>query len=66
MALTIYERIDSLTAFPLLGRPGRAADTRELVIPGLPYLAVYRLKGDVIAVSRVLHGAQKWPFSNAV
>ena len=65
MALTIYERIDSLTAFPLLGRPGRAGDTRELVIPGLPYLAVYRLKGDVIEVSRVLHGAQKWPFSNA-
>ena len=61
MALTIYERIDSLTAFPLLGRPGRAADTRELVIPGLPYLAVYRVKGDVIEVSRVLHGAQKWP-----
>jgi toxin ParE1/3/4 len=61
VALTIYERIDSLTAFPLLGRPGRAADTRELVIPGLPYLAVYRVKGDVIEVSRVLHGAQKWP-----
>jgi plasmid stabilization system protein ParE len=37
------------------------ANTRELVIPGLPYLAVYRLKGDVIEVSRVLHGAQKWP-----
>jgi len=27
----------------------------------LRYLAVYRVKGDAIEVSRVLHGAQKWP-----
>ena len=61
VALTIYERVGALTAFPRRGRPGRVPDTRELVIPGLPYLAVYRLKSDVIEIARVLHGAQQWP-----
>jgi toxin ParE1/3/4 len=61
VALTIYERVDTLTAFPRRGRPGRVPDTRELVISGLPYLAIYRLKGDVIEIARVLHGAQQWP-----
>lgn len=61
MALTLFERVDALTAFPRRGRPGRVPDTRELVISGLPYVAVYRLKGDVIEVARVLHGAQQWP-----
>ena len=61
VALTIFERVDTLTAFPRRGRPGRVPNTRELVIAGLPYVAVYRLKGDVIEVARVLHGAQQWP-----
>ena len=61
VALTIYERVDALTAFPRQGRPGRLHDTRELVISGLPYLAIYRLRGGVIEIARVLHGAQQWP-----
>ena len=61
VALAIYEHVDALTVFPRRGRAGRVPDTRELVIAGLPYLAVYRLKGDVIEVARVLHGAQQWP-----
>jgi toxin ParE1/3/4 len=35
--------------------------TRELVISGLPYLVVYRIRGDVIEITRILHGAQRWP-----
>jgi toxin ParE1/3/4 len=61
VALTIYERVDALTAFPRQGRPGRLPDTRELVISGLPYLAIYRLRGDDIEIARILHGAQLWP-----
>ncbi|UDF02999.1 type II toxin-antitoxin system RelE/ParE family toxin [Asticcacaulis sp. AND118] len=34
--IMIFER------FPLLGRPGRVADTREFAIPGLSYTIVYR------------------------
>ena len=61
VALTIYEGISSLTQFPYRGRPGRKAKTRELVFPGLPFLAVYRVREEVIEVNRILHGAQNWP-----
>jgi toxin ParE1/3/4 len=36
-------------------------NTRELVFPDLPFLAVYRVREDVIEINRILHGAQKWP-----
>ena len=61
VAAVIYDCIGSLEAFPRRGRIGRKIDTRELVIPGLPYLAIYRLHRDVIEIIRILHGAQSWP-----
>ena len=50
-----------LTALPALGRPGRVAGTRELVIPDTPYIIPYRVKGDVVQIITILHGAQRWP-----
>jgi plasmid stabilization system protein ParE len=47
--------------FPELGRPGRKAATRELILTGLPYLAIYRLRNNAIEILRILHGAQVWP-----
>jgi toxin ParE1/3/4 len=44
-----------------MGRSGRVKGTRELVIPKTPYIAAYRIKGDVVEILRVLHGARKWP-----
>lgn len=61
VALVIYEGIGSLTQFPHRGRPGRKLETRELIFPGLPFLAVYRVRADVIEINRILHGAQNWP-----
>jgi toxin ParE1/3/4 len=61
IALSIYERVGALAQFPEQGRTGRKSGTRELVLSGLPYLAVYRLKGDAIEILRILHGAQMWP-----
>jgi toxin ParE1/3/4 len=61
VALTIHQGVGSLTQFPYRGRPGRKVDTRELVFPGLPFLAVYRIRAEVIEINRILHGAQKWP-----
>jgi plasmid stabilization system protein ParE len=60
VALSIYERIGVLTKFPECGRTGRQPETRELVFTGLPYLAVYRLRGDSAEILRILHGAQDW------
>ncbi len=56
----IIEAVDGLGQFPKKGRPGAEAGTRELVVSGTSYLAIYRITQDV-EVLRVLHGAQQWP-----
>jgi toxin ParE1/3/4 len=61
VALTIYESVGSLAQFPERSRPGRRLNTRELVFPHLPLLAVYRIREDVIEILRILHGTQNWP-----
>jgi plasmid stabilization system protein ParE len=58
---TIYDAVGALKNFPDRGRPGRVEGTRELAFPGLPYIAVYRIAGQTIEVSRIYHGAQDWP-----
>lgn len=64
MALTIIEAVETqLPNHPQIGRPGRVSGTRELVIPGTPYIVPYRLKAGTIQVLRVYHGARRWPDS---
>lgn len=46
---------------PELGREGRVAGTRELVISRTPFILVYRLNGERIELLRILHGALQWP-----
>jgi toxin ParE1/3/4 len=57
----IRKQIEILATHPEIGRLGRVPSTRELVISGTPYVAAYRIKGDVVTVLRVLHGARRWP-----
>ena len=54
----IYDDIRLLASAPRLGRIGREEDTRELLISGLPYIAVYRVKDEAIEVLHIFHGAQ--------
>ena len=61
VASRILEAIGHLEQFSRSGRPGRVPGTRELVVSGTPYQVPYRIKGEVIELLRVLHGAQKWP-----
>ncbi|HEV2336695.1 MAG TPA: type II toxin-antitoxin system RelE/ParE family toxin [Stellaceae bacterium] len=53
--------VERLREFPAIGRPGRVAGTRELVIPGTPYIVPYRIKGEIVQIITVLHSAQRWP-----
>jgi toxin ParE1/3/4 len=53
----------NLARFPESGRIGEVPGTRELVLPALPYLIVYRVSGDSVQILRVLHEKQKWPQS---
>jgi toxin ParE1/3/4 len=61
IALSIYEHVNALVELPLRGREGRKSGTRELIFAGLPYLAIYRIRGEVVEILRILHGAQNWP-----
>ena len=61
VAAALLEAVERLAELPNLGRPGRIAGTRELVVPGTPYVIPYRLRGDRLEVIAVFHGRQKWP-----
>jgi toxin ParE1/3/4 len=61
VAISIYERLSALMEFPEQGRQGRKSGTLELIFTGLPYLAIYRIRGDAVEILRILHGAQNWP-----
>jgi addiction module RelE/StbE family toxin len=59
MVERIRTAVARLGASPALGRPGRVAGTRELVIPRTPYIVPYRVKGDVVQIVTILHSAQR-------
>ena len=59
VAKTLYDGCMSLADQPYRGRYGSKPGTRELVFPGLPYIAVYRVTSDVVTVLRIYHGAQQ-------
>ena len=59
--LAIVKAVEHLEKYPAMGRAGRVTGTRELVVPGTPYIVPYRVRIDVIEIIRVFHGARKWP-----
>jgi plasmid stabilization system protein ParE len=59
--VAILDAAENLKRFPALGRPGRVAGTRELVVSGTPYIVPYRVRGDTVELLLVLHAARKWP-----
>ena len=59
----IYERLTTLGTFPYVGRLGCVEGTRELPLPSLPFIVVYRVHEhtDTVEISNVIHAAQRWP-----
>lgn len=57
----IQEAVAALCRHPEIGRPGRVGGTRELVIPGTPFIVAYRIKAKRLEVLAVIHGARRWP-----
>ena len=53
--------VGQLEDHPKLGRSGRVRGTFELIIPGLPYIVPYRIKGKDVQILSVFHAARKWP-----
>ena len=61
IASALLEAVERLAQLPNLGRPGRVAGTRELVVSGSPYIIPYRLRGDRLEIVAIFHARQKWP-----
>ena len=61
VAKRILDAVDLLRTQPEMGRPGRVLGTRELVIPGTPYIIPYRIRRERLELIAVFHGRQKWP-----
>jgi toxin ParE1/3/4 len=60
-AREIYERAGALKTFPHRGRQGRVKGTRELPLPPLPFIVVYRTLSYAVEIANIIHGAQRWP-----
>lgn len=61
VAQRIWDISQILADQPGMGRPGRVAGTRELLIPGLPYILPYIEKAGAVIILRVIHTSMKWP-----
>jgi toxin ParE1/3/4 len=57
----IFSVVELLERNPEMGRYGRIATTRELVLSPLPFLLAYRVRRNKIEIIALLHGARKWP-----
>lgn len=61
MVRRIFASAELLSPYPLAGRVGRVASTRELVVRRSPYLLVYLVEEARVVVVRVLHERKDWP-----
>ena len=57
----IVSSIQQLLRFPMSGRTGRVAGTRELVVSETPFIVAYALDHERVVVLAIYHGAQQWP-----
>ncbi len=58
---TIRRSVLLLADFPQIGRTGRIAGTRELVIAGLPYFVPYRTRDNRVEILDVIHTSRRFP-----
>ncbi len=60
LAQEIARKLDLLVQFPEIGRKGRVARTRELVVhPN--YIVIYAVRARTVDVIRFLHSRQPYP-----
>lgn len=61
VAQCIWDAAQSLETLPQRGREGLVEGTRELLVPHLPYMLVYVVTPNEVAILRLLHQHQNWP-----
>ena len=60
VAAALHDAAAHLDSHPRMGRRGRLAGTRELVVARFPFVIVYRIERDRVEVLRVIHGRRDW------
>ena len=60
VAKALFEAANSLDLLPSRGRVGRIPGTRELVVPGLPYIILYEIADTAVQIHHIFHGARNW------
>ena len=53
-------KASALEHFPQMGRDGRVAGTRELLLPP-HYVLVYKVSGETVYIVAVLHTSRQYP-----
>ena len=57
----VLDAVAGLAEQPSMGRPGRVAGTRELVVPRTHHIVPYRVRGQTVQVLRVFHTSRPLP-----
>ena len=57
----VQNAVTDLTQHPSIGRPGRVAGTRELVVSGTPFIVPFRVREGALEILAVIHAARRWP-----
>jgi toxin ParE1/3/4 len=61
VSMQIVASVQRLETFPMSGRTGRIPGTRELVVPGNPFIAAYTIEEEHVVILAVYHTARQWP-----
>jgi toxin ParE1/3/4 len=61
MVERILRGIETLSRQPQMGREGRVAGTRELIVS--PFVIAYRERKAAVHILAIIHGARRWPGS---
>ena len=64
-ATSIFRQVNQLNMHPLIGRIGRVANTRELVVSLTHFVVPYRVntQKNLIEILALMHNARQWPES---
>lgn len=57
----VLDAVAQLERQPGLGRPGRVAGTRELVVGHTRYIVPYRVRRETVEILRVFHTSRRLP-----
>ena len=56
---TLLDIAGRLGKFPDMGVKGRVASTRELIVPHLPYILIYRKRADRVEILNLFHTSRQ-------